>query len=92
MAMVQDKYPDLHDGIVLAHMMKALNLIKVILIDCQTIHDVFCNNEYVENIRKTISSLHLSRIGGGMTITKEADVIGLYQMGVTARCIMRPGL
>ena len=39
MAMVQDKYPDLHHGIVLAHTMKALNLRKVILINSQTTHD-----------------------------------------------------
>ena len=41
MAMVQDKYLDLHDGIVLAHTMKALNLRKVVLIDSQTTHNMF---------------------------------------------------
>ena len=43
MAMVQDKYLDLHDGIVLAHTMNALNLRKVvlILIDSQTTHNMF---------------------------------------------------
>ena len=49
-AMVQDKYPDLQNGIVLAHTMKSLNLRKVILINSQTTHDVFCKDEYVENI------------------------------------------
>ena len=45
MVMVQDKHPDLHDGIVLADTMKALNLRKVIIINSQTTHNVFCNNE-----------------------------------------------
>ena len=81
MAIVQDKYPDLHNGIVMAHTMKTVNLRKVILIDGQTTHDVFCNNKYVENIRKAKSSLHLSTNGGGMTITQEADVVGLYLVG-----------
>ena len=48
MVMVQEKYPDLHDGIVLAHTMKALHLREVILINSQTTHDVFCNDEYVK--------------------------------------------
>ena len=67
--------------IVLAHTMKALKLRKVILIYSQMTHNVFCNNEYVENIHKAISSLNLSTNGGGMTITKEADVVGLYLNG-----------
>ena len=81
MAMVQDKYPDQHDGIVMAHTMKTVNLRKVILINSQTTHNVFCNNKYVENIRKAKSSLHLSTNGGGMTITQEADVVGRYPVG-----------
>ena len=56
MAMVQDKYPDLQDGIVMAHTMKTVNLRKVILINSQTTHDVFCNNKYAKNIRKAKSS------------------------------------
>ena len=69
---VQDKYPDLHNRIVMAHKMKTVNLRKVILIDSQTTHNVFCNDKYVKNIRNAKSSLHLSMNGGGMTITQEA--------------------
>jgi hypothetical protein len=80
-AMVQDKYPDLHDGIVMAHTMKTVNLRKVILIDSQTTHNVFCNNKYIKNIHKAKSSLHLSTNRGGMTINQETDVVGLYPVG-----------
>ena len=64
MAMAQEKYPDLHNVIVWAHTMKALNLRKLILIDSQTTHNVFCNNEHVKNMCKAISSLHPSTNGG----------------------------
>ncbi len=47
----------------------------------KTTHNVFCNDKYVENIHKAKSSLHLSTNGGGMTITQEADVVGLYPVG-----------
>ncbi len=67
----------------MAQITKALNLRRVILIDSQTTHDVFCNEDYVENIRKAKKVLHLSTNGSGMTISKEADVIGLYPDGLS---------
>ena len=81
MELMQDRYPDLHDGIVLAHTTKALDLWKVILINSQMTHDVFCNVNYVENVRKANCILQLSTNGGGMSITHEADVKGLYPEG-----------
>ena len=81
MAMVQDKYPDLHNGIVMAHTIKTVNLRKVILIDSQTTYDVFCNPKYVHNVQKAGKNLHLSTNGGGMVISRKADVLGLYPDG-----------
>ena len=45
---VQEGYPELHDGIVLAHKIPHLRLREEILIDSQTTHDVFCNPKYVK--------------------------------------------
>ena len=81
MELMQDRYPDLHNGIVLAHTTKSLDLWKVILIDSQMTHDVFCNVKYVENVRKANCILKFSTNGGGMSITHEADVKGLYPEG-----------
>ena len=81
MAVVQDNYSELHDGIVLAHKIPHLKLSEVILIDSQTTHDVFCNPKYVGNVRKAKKDLHLSTNGGGMRISREADVLGLYPTG-----------
>jgi hypothetical protein len=81
MAVVQDNYAELHDGIVLAYRSPELNLRNEILIDSQTTHDVFCNEHYVKNSRKAKKDLHLSTNGGGMIISKEADVSGLYPDG-----------
>ena len=72
---------ELHEGIVMAQTTKALNLRRAILIDSQTTHDVFCNKDYVENVRRAKKVLHLSTNGGGMTISQEADVVGLYPDG-----------
>ena len=60
MAVVQDNYSELHNGIVLAHKIAHLKLKDVILIDSQTTHNVFCNPKYVENVRKVKKNLHLS--------------------------------
>ena len=81
MELMQDRYPDLRDGIVLAHTTKVLDLWKVILIDIQMTHDVFCTVKYVENVRKANCILQLSTNGGGMSITHEADVKGFYPEG-----------
>jgi hypothetical protein len=81
MAGVQEGYPELHDGIVLAHKIPHLRLREEILIDSQTTHDVFCNPKYVGNVRKAKKNLHLSTNGGGMVINLEADVLGLYPKG-----------
>ena len=56
------------------HTTKSLDLRKVVLIDSQTTHDVFCNDKYLENIRHAKKVLHLGTNGGGMSISKEADV------------------
>ena len=49
---VQEDYPELHDGILLAHKIPNLRLREEILIDSQTTHDVFCNPKYVGKVRK----------------------------------------
>ena len=82
--MIAYSYPSLHDGIVLAHTTKALNLQKAIPINGQTMHNIFCNTKYVEKIRRSKKILHLSTNGGGMTISTEADVQGLYSEGQSA--------
>ena len=81
MAVVQDNYSELHGGILLAHKTPHLKLQDVILIDSQTTHDVFCNPKYVGNVQKAKKNLHLSTNGGGMVISREADVLGLYPKG-----------
>ena len=81
LAIVEDKYPHLHSGIMLAHTTKAVNLQKVILIDSQTMHKGFCNDKYVENIRKATKLLRLSTNVGGMTISNKMDVTGFYPEG-----------
>ena len=78
---VQEDYPELHDGILLAHKIPNLRLREEILIDSQTTHDVFCNPKYVGKVRKVKRNLHLSTNGGGMVISLEADVLGLYPEG-----------
>jgi predicted RNA-binding protein with PUA domain len=78
---VQEGYPELHDGIVLAHKIPHLRLREEILIDSQTTHDVFCNPKYVGKVRKAKKNLHLSTNGGGMVISLEANVLGLYPEG-----------
>ncbi len=55
-----------------------MRLREEILIDSQTTHDVFCNPKYVGKVRKAKKKLHLSTNGGGMVISLEADVLGLY--------------
>ena len=81
MAVVQDNYSELHDGIVLAHNIPHLKLRDEILINSQTTHDVFCNPKYVKNVQKARKNLHLSTNGGGMVISRAADVLGLYPKG-----------
>ena len=49
---VQEGYPELLNGVVLAHKIPHLRLRKEILIDSQTTHDVFCNPKYVGKVRK----------------------------------------
>ena len=49
LVLVLERYPSLHSGIVLSHTTKALDLRKVVLIDSQTTHDVFCNDKYLES-------------------------------------------
>ncbi len=58
-----------------------MNLRNEILIDSQTTHDVFCNKDYVKNVRKAKRDLQLSTNGGGMVIAREANVSGLYPDG-----------
>jgi hypothetical protein len=87
MAILQDDYPELYKGIVMAHKsgaMEKLNLRNLILIDSQTTHNVFCNKKYVKNTRKAVRTLHLSTNGGTMKITCKADVLGLYPVGSDA--------
>jgi hypothetical protein len=87
MAILQDEYPELYKGIVVAHKsgaMEKLNLRNSILINSQTTHDVFCNKKYDKNIRKAVRTIHLSTNGGTMKITCEADVPGLYPVGSDA--------
>jgi nitrogen fixation/metabolism regulation signal transduction histidine kinase len=55
-----------------------LKLKDKVLIDSQMMHDVFCNPKFVKNISKAVNSLHLSTNGGGMKISRKADVPGLY--------------
>ena len=81
MDVVQDDCSELHNGIVLAHKIPHLKLQDDILIDSQTTHDVFCNPKYVRNVQKARKNLHLSTNGGGMVISREADVLGLYPKG-----------
>ena len=78
MTVVRGNYAELHDRIALAHRTPDLKLRDEILIDSQTTHDVFCNTKYVKNVRKARKDLHLSTYGGGMIISREADVLGLY--------------
>ena len=58
-----------------------MKLKDVILIGRQTTHNVFCNPNYVRNVQKARKNLHLSTNGGGMVISHEADVLGLYPKG-----------
>jgi hypothetical protein len=81
MAVVLGNYAELRNGIALAHRTPDLNLRNEILIDSQTMHNVFCNTKYVNNVRKAKKNLHLSTNGGGMVISREADVSGLYPDG-----------
>ncbi len=37
----------------------------------------FCNKNYFKNVQKARKDLHLSTKGGGMVISREADVSGL---------------
>ena len=39
LVLVSERYPSLHNGIMMAHTTKALDLRKVVLIDSQTMHD-----------------------------------------------------
>ena len=84
LVVVSERYPSLHDRIVLAHTTKTLDLRKVILIDSQTTHNVFCNDKYLENICRAKKVLHLRTHGGRMSISKEDDVKGLYLVGKDA--------
>ena len=81
MAVLQGNYAKLHNGIALAHRTPDLKLRDEILIDSQMTHDVFCNTKYVKNVRKAKKDLHLSTNDGGMVISREADVLGLYPDG-----------
>jgi hypothetical protein len=48
MTILQDEYPELYKGIVMAHKTGAMeksNLRNLIMINSQTIHDVFCNEK-----------------------------------------------
>jgi hypothetical protein len=81
MAVIEGNYAELHAGIALAHRTPELKLCDAILIDSQTTHNVFCNTKYVKNVQKAKKNLHLSTNGGGMVISREADVLGLYPDG-----------
>ena len=81
MAVVQGNYSKLHNGIALVHRTPDLKLQNEILIDSQTTHDVFCNTKYVKDVQKARKNLHLSTNGGGMVISREANVFGLYPDG-----------
>ena len=72
--------PKLQQGVLLA-MRSSMDLKSQILLDSQSTHDVFCNPKYVRNIRKAKRDLVLSTNGGGMKISQEADVTGLYPVG-----------
>jgi len=72
--------PKLLKGVLLA-MRTSMDLRSQVLLDSQSTHDVFCNPKYVSNIRKAKRDLVLSTNGGGMKISQEADVSGLYPVG-----------
>jgi len=72
--------PNFRTGVLLA-MRATMDLKSQILLDSQSTHDVFCNPKHVTNIRKARRTLVLSTNGGGMKISQEADVIGLYPVG-----------
>jgi hypothetical protein len=72
--------PNLQKGVLLA-MQASMDLKLHILLDSQSTHDVFCNPKHVTNIRKAKRNLVLSTNGGGMKISQEADVTGLYPVG-----------
>jgi len=79
-----DMCPKLQQGALLA-MRDSMDLTKQVLIDSQTTHDVFCNKKYVTDIRRAKRDLVLSTNGGGMRISQEADVPGLYPVGCDSK-------
>ena len=55
-----------------------LDLSEEVLLDSETTHVLFCNSKLVNNIRDSPQALRMSGNGGMMSITKKADLPGLY--------------
>ena len=62
MVLVSERYPSLHDGIVLAHTTKALDLRKVVLINSQTTHDVCWTERPVSPVPRTLRYAQVSNV------------------------------
>ena len=88
MDVVQGNYAELHDRIALAHRTPDLKLRKEILIDSQMTHNVFCSPKFAKDVQKAMKNLHLSTNGGGMVISRKADVLGLYLDGYDNTVLM----
>lgn len=51
-----------------------INLREVILVDSCSTCNLFCNRQYIHNIKKPKNSLKLTRYGGSMMISKMVEI------------------
>ena len=64
-----------------------LDLRNVILLDSESTMDLFCNKDFVENIRESNSKIKILTIGGSMTTSQKVDIPGYRSVWYSPKAI-----